>query len=382
MVPWITGGEVLTPGYSKPCQGHGRLNSRWNASPKKMRREPSERRSKRPSALLQGSADSEMGDPRRPHPAMLSDTLAIREVTFLSNEAIFIASATEDLAAANLVKSQMVALGYSKATVWNEGIFCLTHTIFEQLLTFAAKFDFAILIWGGDDITISRGQSLVSPNDNVVFEAGLFLGALGKERVFVFTDKTSHVQIPSDFAGVLQAVYDGSLVKSGDIEGVKSACEQVAREIERPRYQEFLGDWRSRYLVTPEADHREVTDEVVITPSPSGIVIASKLPERDNKKIPEYIATGRIRDQQVVGTWQHKSGKDFVWGVFILVVTPLADLMCGYCTGRDVKGALIFSPWILVKKNGKTPRRINQLFHEAQRGLAEQTLTWPFGSMA
>jgi predicted nucleotide-binding protein len=135
-----------------------------------------------------------------------SDTLAILEVTFLSNEAIFIASAAEDLTAANMVKTQMVALGYNNSTVWNEGIFHPTVTVFEQLLTFAAKFDFAILIWGGADITVSRGQSFASPHDNVVFEAGLFLGALGKERVFILTDKTRSVEIPSDFSGVVRVV--------------------------------------------------------------------------------------------------------------------------------------------------------------------------------
>ena len=48
----------------------------------------------------------------------------------------------------------------------------------EQVL----KFDFAVLIMTPDDLTEKRGVSEMSPRDNVIFELGLFMGALGPAR--------------------------------------------------------------------------------------------------------------------------------------------------------------------------------------------------------
>jgi predicted nucleotide-binding protein len=47
------------------------------------------------------------------------------------------------------------------------------------------SFDFAILVLTPDDLTQSRGKQQPSPRDNVVFELGLFIGALGRDRVFM-----------------------------------------------------------------------------------------------------------------------------------------------------------------------------------------------------
>jgi predicted nucleotide-binding protein len=54
-------------------------------------------------------------------------------------------------------------------------------------MTFSKETDFAAFVVTADDVTASRGRRKASPRDNVVFEIGLFMGAIGRERTFVVT---------------------------------------------------------------------------------------------------------------------------------------------------------------------------------------------------
>src|SRR4029078_332420 len=63
-------------------------------------------------------------------------------------------------------------------------------TTLERLVELAQQVDFAAFVFAQDDWTAARppaardaGQA--SPRDNVVFEAGLFGGALGMRRTFI-----------------------------------------------------------------------------------------------------------------------------------------------------------------------------------------------------
>lgn len=81
-------------------------------------------------------------------------------------------------------------------------MFNLNQAFLDRLLKALTEFDYAILIWAPDDLTESKGESSFSPRDNVIFECGLFMGAMGKNRVFVVCDDSVPVKKPSDFAGI------------------------------------------------------------------------------------------------------------------------------------------------------------------------------------
>src|SRR6478672_12228681 len=63
-------------------------------------------------------------------------------------------------------------------------------TTLERLLELAREVDFAVLVFARDDWTTAEPSAAApaagqaSPRDNVVFEAGLFGGALGMRRTF------------------------------------------------------------------------------------------------------------------------------------------------------------------------------------------------------
>src|SRR6476659_6053144 len=80
-------------------------------------------------------------------------------------------------------------------------------TALERLLELAHEVDFAAFVFARDDWTTnspaasdSAGSGQASPRDNVVFEAGLFGGALGMRRTFIL--HASGAKLPTDLLGL------------------------------------------------------------------------------------------------------------------------------------------------------------------------------------
>jgi len=91
--------------------------------------------------------------------------------------------------------------------LWNQGIFGLGSGTLESLVLALDGFDFAALILTPDDLTTSRGEERQTARDNVLFELGLFMGALGRLRTFIVYDRSANLKLPSDLAGVAAATY-------------------------------------------------------------------------------------------------------------------------------------------------------------------------------
>lgn len=120
--------------------------------------------------------------------------------------AVFIGSSTEGLPIAeclynSLRRNRVVPL------VWSKGVFEAGKTTMEELVRVAGESDFAILVFSSDDVTISRSRRRSSPRDNVLFELGLFVGALTRDRAFVLAPKGVDLKIPTDLLGVTVIPY-------------------------------------------------------------------------------------------------------------------------------------------------------------------------------
>jgi Predicted nucleotide-binding protein containing TIR-like domain len=286
---------------------------------------------------------------------------------------LFIGSSGSSVQVARLIADNLEERGCATVRVWDEGVFTLGQGVFERLVTIVEEYDFAVMIWGPDDVTESKGDSAASPRDNVMFECGLFMGKLGRDRVFIVCDKSVNIKVPSDFAGMTLAYYDGARVDRNDGDAaVRGACDRIESAIKTIRFPEFVGAWNSRFVMNADLDHREVIDELTITPSREGILINSLA-----SKLEPYSAHGRIHRNQVIGEWRHKRGENFVDGVFMLVVNPRADIMYGYCTGRDESDAMIFATWVLVRKGEFTGDEVNKRFNWGQEALKDHTMTLP-----
>ena len=88
-------------------------------------------------------------------------------------------------------------------TTFNPG-----RSTLERLVELSREVDFAAFVFAQDDWTSTdasqSGQA--SPRDNVVFEAGLFGGALGIRRTFILHANGS--KLPSDLLGLTSVRYD------------------------------------------------------------------------------------------------------------------------------------------------------------------------------
>jgi Predicted nucleotide-binding protein containing TIR-like domain len=112
---------------------------------------------------------------------------------------IFIGSSSEGLSAAQVLKARLAS--WADCDIWKDpGVFELNKGYLENLLERLNLYEYGIMVATGDDATKSRGETKMAPRDNVVFELGLFMGRLGRDRTFFVFEKDS--KLPSDLLGI------------------------------------------------------------------------------------------------------------------------------------------------------------------------------------
>lgn len=72
----------------------------------------------------------------------------------------------------------------------------------EVLVDVIEEYDFGVFLLAGDDIVTLRGQKASSARDNLIFELGLFIGRLGRDRTFALIPDDLNMHVPSDLAGI------------------------------------------------------------------------------------------------------------------------------------------------------------------------------------
>ena len=72
----------------------------------------------------------------------------------------------------------------------------------ENLLSAVNNYDFACILATPDDAVVSRDVEYFAPRDNLLFEFGLFLEGLGRDRVFLIHPRMPGMKLPSDLLGI------------------------------------------------------------------------------------------------------------------------------------------------------------------------------------
>jgi predicted nucleotide-binding protein len=111
--------------------------------------------------------------------------------------------------------------GFQKALqaslLWSDGVFGASSFAIESLETQIGIADFAVLVVGPDDQVTSRGVASDAPRDNVVFEVGLFMGALSRSRTFLLAPMGRKVKIPTDLLGLTTLQFDPAASNPADL---------------------------------------------------------------------------------------------------------------------------------------------------------------------
>ncbi len=137
---------------------------------------------------------------------------------------IFIGSSTEGLGIAQQIKDY-----FSKefeCYLWSDDIFKYNDNYLETLMKEASLFDFGFMVCTCDDWMRSRGIEYDTPRDNVIFEYGLFLGRLGRERAYIIHDKA--IKLPSDLHGITLASFE---IADGNITANNQPFERLLERL-------------------------------------------------------------------------------------------------------------------------------------------------------
>lgn len=138
---------------------------------------------------------------------------------------VFIGSSVEGLNVAYAVQQNL--LHDAEVTVWDQGVFELSKTTIESLSKALQESDFAIFVFSPDDLVKIRSTSSSAVRDNVLFEFGLFVGKLGRDRVYFLTPMTGELHLPSDLLGVTPGKYEENRSDGSMRAATGAACNQI-----------------------------------------------------------------------------------------------------------------------------------------------------------
>jgi len=141
---------------------------------------------------------------------------------------IFLGSSREALPVAASLRD-LVQCPEIDVRVWTDGVFGASRFPMEGLEAQLDAADFAVLVAAPDDLVISRGEPSEAPRDNVIFELGLFMGALTRKRTFMLVPCGVDLKIPTDLLGLTPLLYDPAAPAGG----IKKAGEELGATIIR-----------------------------------------------------------------------------------------------------------------------------------------------------
>lgn len=144
---------------------------------------------------------------------------------------MFLGSSTEGL---SIAKQIQLNLKHSvNVRLWTNGVFGPSGVSVDDLLKQVDACDFAAFVFGPDDTTISRRGLYDAPRDNVIFELGLFMGRVGRERAFLIKEQSGDIKIPSDLLGVAPITYIANPGERDLSTALGPACTEIEIAIQK-----------------------------------------------------------------------------------------------------------------------------------------------------
>lgn len=143
---------------------------------------------------------------------------------------MFIGSTVESLPVARAIQ---LGLNHDDVTVkiWTDGVFIPSLPAITALEAEIAVADFAAMVLAPEDKVLSRMQEQDAPRDNVVFELGMCMGALGQNRTFFVYPRETKLKLPTDLLGVTPLTYQ---IEQEDHDAALGAvCEQLRRAVSK-----------------------------------------------------------------------------------------------------------------------------------------------------
>jgi CAP12/Pycsar effector protein, TIR domain len=222
-------------------------------------------------------------------------------------------------------------------TTFNPG-----RSTLDRLVELSQDVDFAAFVFARDDwtMTATSQSSQASPRDNVVFEAGLFGGALGIRRTFILHAHDS--KLPTDLLGLTSVRYDPAaspaevrainqkLRKAIETEGRRAPIEGLWWQLSLTARSEFEPSAVSLLRIARDRDGgltvsgrawqedgtlsaRYWSEAAKERRDPPGIFYFAKVERPRHPNAPQYEAIGEITVEsadRATGYWTTRSDND------------------------------------------------------------------------
>lgn len=157
---------------------------------------------------------------------------------------LFIGSSRESLSLAYAVHENLKR--DAECTPWSEGVFEPNKYTLESILQSLEKSDFGLFVFADDDIIRMRSVDYVAVRDNVLFELGLFVGRLGRERTFfLLPDDHKAFRLPTDLLGLTPLTYESDRQDDNWTAAVGPACNQVRQIVKRLKVIQATANYRT-----------------------------------------------------------------------------------------------------------------------------------------
>lgn len=122
---------------------------------------------------------------------------------FKNPPTIFIGSSTEGRTNMELVKKELEKSIKCTIRCWNKGVFDPSKTFIECLENIVDTCDFGIIVLTSDDIITIRDERYFTSRDNLIFELGLCMGKLSRDRTFyIVPENDKNFRLPTDLDGI------------------------------------------------------------------------------------------------------------------------------------------------------------------------------------
>lgn len=145
---------------------------------------------------------------------------------------VFIGSSVEGLDVARAIQNCFLHDPFV-VRIWTDRVFGASQIVIDELARLAILADYAILVLKPDDLVEIRGQRMAAPRDNVTFELGLFIGALGRDRCFLVYPRGVDIRIPTDLLGVVPLMYQAYREPEELAARVAPLCNEMRDAIRR-----------------------------------------------------------------------------------------------------------------------------------------------------
>lgn len=200
---------------------------------------------------------------------------------------LFIGSSTESLDVAYAIQENLEHV--AEVTVWTQGIFELSKYSLDSLLDALDGSDFGVFVFAPDDISSIRGTEKATVRDNVIFELGLFVGRLGRERSFIVVPRGSEesLHFPTDLLGLTPALYDAARQDGNLRPALGPACSKLTKAIAKLGKLSPPPSAPSDSEVCPQAAYSEEDKKAIL-----GSWMGSR-PSSDNTKVIHFAQVDR-----------------------------------------------------------------------------------------